>query len=176
MPIQKRTIPAIPETFWEKKPTECFPRLEINPRICVPIMCAVERKLITGGVLRENRTELSFDCPVFLREDAIVLHREIASKASSIVDLLDGSMTDIRACCDKIHNGFSVKRNLYHILCGMVFDGRFFDYLSNRGVLSSSRQHPSGLDYLTVIYEKCEELPDLSDGLLCSYNLLVNYE
>ena len=134
------------------------------------------RKLITGGVLRENRTELSFDCPVFLREDAIVLHREIASKASSIVDLLDGSMTDIRACCDKIHNGFSVKRNLYHILCGMVFDGRFFDYLSNRGVLSSSRQHPSGLDYLTVIYEKCEELQDLSDGLLCSYNRLVNDE
>ena len=141
---------------------------------CEKYSTGLVRKLISGGVLRENGSGLSFDCPIFLREDAEVLHREIALKASALVDLLEGSLSDIRACCAGIHNGFSVERNLYHILCGMVFDGRFFDSLSNRGVLAASRQHPSGLDYLTVIYEKCDELQALSDGLLCSYNRLVN--
>ena len=124
---------------------------------CEKYSTGLVRKLISGGVLRENGSGLSFDCPIFLREDAEVLHREIASKASALVDLLEGSLSDIRACCAGIHNGFSVERNLYHILCGMVFDGRFFDSLSNRGVLAASRQHPSGLDYLTVIYENCDE-------------------
>lgn len=73
-----------------------------------------------------------------------------------------------------IDNGFPVALNLYHILCGMVFDGCFFDYLSSNGAVATSRQHPSGLVYLSVIYENCEELQQLSDGLLCSYNRFVN--
>lgn len=113
------------------------------------------RKLINGGILRPSGTSLVFDCPVFLREDATVLRTEIASKASELVDLLQSGMTEIRDCCGKISNGFPVELNLYHILCGMVFDGNFFEYLSSKGALATSRQHPSGLDYLTVIYEKC---------------------
>lgn len=132
------------------------------------------RKLIDGGVLRPSGIALTFDCPIFLREDAAVLHTQIASRASALVDLLQDSMTDIRECCVKIENGFSVELNLYHILCGMVFDGYFFEYLSSKGAVATSRQHPSGLDYLSVIYEKCEELQSFSDGLLCSYNRSVN--
>lgn len=132
------------------------------------------RKLIEGGVLRPSGTALVFDCPIFLREDADILQREIASKASTLADLLDNSMTAIRDCCGKIRNGFPVALNLYHILCGMIFDGYFFDFLSNMGAVATSRQHPSGLDYLSVIYEKCEELQSFSDGFLCSYNRFVN--
>ena len=132
------------------------------------------RKLIDGGVLRPSGTALAFDCPIFLREDAVVLHTEIASKASALVDLLQDGMTEIRECCVKIENGFSVELNLYHVLCGMVFDGHFFDYLSGVGAVAISRQHPSGLDYLSVIYEKCKELQSFSDGLLCSYNRFAN--
>lgn len=132
------------------------------------------RKLIDGGVLRPSGTALAFDCPIFLREDAAVLHTEIASKASALVDLLGNSMTVIRDCCGNIENGFPVELNLYHILCGMIFDGYFFEYLNIMGAVATSRQHPSGLDYLSVIYEKCEELQTLSDGLLCSYNRFVN--
>lgn len=141
---------------------------------CEKYSAQIVRKLIDGGVLRPSGTELAFDCPIFLREDAAVLHTEIASKASALVDLLQNSMNEIRDFCGRIDNGFPVELNLYHILCGMVFDGDFFEYLSNKGALATSRQHPSGLDYLTVIYEKCEELQQLSDGLLCSYNRFVN--
>lgn len=141
---------------------------------CEKYSTHIVRKLVDGGVLRPSGIALAFDCPIFLREDAAVLHTEIASKASALVDLLQYSMTEIRECCDKIENGFSVELNLYHILCGMVFDGYFFEYLSSKGAVATSRQHPAGLDYLSVIYEKCEELQSFSDGLLCSYNRFVN--
>lgn len=132
------------------------------------------RRLIDGGVLRPGGRGLAFDCPIFLREDAAVLHTEISSKAAALTDLLKSRVTEIRARCAEIKNGFSEEQNLYHILCGMIFDGYFFDHLSDKSALATSRRHPSGLDYLTVIYEKCDELQTLSDGLLCSYNRLVN--
>lgn len=132
------------------------------------------RRLMEGGVLRLSGPALVFDCPIFLREDADVLRREIASKASALADLLDSSMTEILDRCGRIKNGFPAELNLYHILCGMILDGFFFDYLSDMGAVATSRQHPSDLDYLPVIYEKCEELQSFSDGLLCSYNRFVN--
>lgn len=131
-------------------------------------------KLIDGGVLRREGAGYAFDCPVFLREDAAALRTGIREKASALADVLETGMAEIRECCSGIQNGFTVEENLYHILCGMVFDGQFFDYLSDRGALATSRMNPSGLDYLTVIYEKCPELDELSGGLLCSYNRLVN--
>lgn len=141
---------------------------------CAKSNACLVRKLIDGGILRLNGTILNFDCPVFLRDDAVVLHKAIAEKAVPLVDMLESKITEVRACCSQIHNGFSIEQNRYHILCGMVFDGYFFDYLSTKGVLTTSRLHPSGLDYLNIIYEKCTELQTLSDGLLCSYNRLAN--
>lgn len=132
------------------------------------------QNLIDSGILRTSGRGLAFDCPIFLKEDAVVLHRSIASKAAALANLLESSMTEIQTCCAKIKNDFSEEQNLYHVLCGMVFDGYFFDYLSEKGALATSRQHASGLDYLAVIYEKCDDLQTLSDGLLCSYNRFAN--
>ena len=131
-------------------------------------------KMITVGVVRWENGKLKYDCPIFLREDATTIHTRIAYTATELVDILEKSLPQIQDCCCNIDNGFPVERNLYHILCGMVFDGRFFDYLSDRGSVATSRLHPSGLDYLTVIYEKCPELQNLSNGILCSYNRFVN--
>ncbi len=133
-------------------------------------------RMIEGGILCPSGMGLSYDCPIFLQEDAAVLHREIASKAASLTNLLESSMEQIRTCCSMIDNGFPIEQNLYHILCGRVFDGDFFEYLCSKGALATSRLHPSGLDYLNVIYEKCGDLQALSDGLLCSYNRLVNHQ
>lgn len=46
--------------------------------------------------------------------------------------------------------------------------------MHERGTYHFARLHPSGLDYLNIIYEKCSELQALSNGLLCSYNRLKN--
>lgn len=132
------------------------------------------QKLLDGGVLRHDEAVLVFDCPIFLKDDAAVLHKEAAKRALTLVDRLEKDIEEIRECCAEIENGFSVELNLYHILCGMVFDGSFFEYLTEKGTVAVSRLHLSGLDYLSIIYEKCKELQTLSDKLLCSYNRLVN--
>lgn len=125
--------------------------------------------LITGGILRAEKGSLFFDTPVFLKEDAAVLQQFMAEKGSVLAMKLSDSLPALRQCCAGL-NDFSPEINLYHLLCGMVFDGLFFDYLSQQGIVVTSRMHPSGLDYLSILYETCPELDVLSDRLLCSYN------
>jgi len=131
-------------------------------------------QLKESGVLRSNGNHFFFDCPIFLKEDVTALARDLPLRIKPVIDSLSASLSDIYAACRNIQNGFSVQMNLYHILCGMIFDGAFFDFLSEKKALATSRIHPSGLDYLVVIYEKCEELATFSNYLLCSYNRFCN--
>lgn len=130
--------------------------------------------LVQGGILRLEGDAVLFDTPVFLKEDTSILRETMQVRAGKLVALLLPVMSRIRECLTPLDNGFPAEVNLYHILCGMVFDGLFFDCLSNRNVVATSRPHPSGLDYLSVIYERCPELDSLSDGLLCSYNCFTD--
>ncbi len=127
-------------------------------------------RMMDVGVIRCDDTQLRFDCPIFFKEDAATLLCEIEQKSRGLADCLERNISTIRVCCSMIENGFSLEINLYHIICGMIFDGSFFDYLCEKGAVATEREHPSGLNYLSVIYEKCEELQSFSNGLLCSYN------
>lgn len=180
-PDQEARNPCNPRNFLGKSTDAILSLIAQNPvssssyeDFCKKFGDGFIRRLIDGGILRCSQGVLFFDCPVFLQEDAAVLRNEISAKAAALAGLLESKAGRLRTCCAGILNGFSVERNLYHILCGMVFDGRFFDYLSGRGALAVSREHPCGLDYLNILYEKCDALQELSDGLLCSYNRLVN--
>ena len=79
----------------------------------------------------------------------------------------------IYSIVESIDNGYSAERNLYHILCGDIFDGLMFDYLEEKDLVTRSCVHGSGLDYLVIIYEDTKSLNEYSDMLLCSYNRLT---
>lgn len=130
--------------------------------------------LVKVGTLRLEQSKLRFDTPVFLRQDADVLKKVFPSKARQMAERLRFRWDEIRHKAGLIKNQFDVEANLYHIICGMVFDGSFFNDLCASHAVAVSRMHPSGMDYLTIIYEKCEELYDLSRKLLCSWNRLSN--
>lgn len=136
---------------------------------------AVDR-LIAAGALREADGILAYDTPVFLSEDIPVLQNFFAGAAAPLADRLWAIRDQLWEAAGAIPNGFDAKRNLYHILCGMIFDGFFFDWLGRRGAVSVSRPHLTGLDYLSVIYESCPGLTAFSDQILCSYNRLTNGE
>ena len=131
-------------------------------------------QMIRIGILRFQNGALLFDCPIFLAEDTATLQQKVADSATALADILEGAVPAIRDCCSKIDNHFCVEQNLYHILCGMIFDGLFFDFLSEHRSLATSRTHPSGLDYLVIIYEKCDSLQKFSNQILCSYNRFAN--
>ena len=136
---------------------------------------AVDR-LIAAGALREADGILAYDTPVFLSEDVPALQGFFAVSAAPLADRLWDIREKLWNAAGAIRNGFGPRRNLYHILCGMIFDGFFFDWLSQRGAVAVSRLHPAGLDYLSVIYENCPGLAAFSDRLLCSYNRLTDGE
>ena len=131
-------------------------------------------RLFTCGIVRREHNALFFDTPVFLVEDAAPIKDFFYDAASRLAEKLMEKKQEFYAFASKLQNGFSAEVNLYHILCGMCFDGMFLDNLSETGVLADSRPHASGLDYLAVIYEKCPELDQFSDGLLCSYNRITD--
>lgn len=136
---------------------------------------AVDR-LIAAGALREADGVLAYDTPVFLSEDVPALQGFFTRAAAPLADRLWDIREKLWAAAGTVRNGFDPRRNLYHILCGMIFDGFFFDWLERRGAVAVSRPHPTGLDYLSVIYESCPGLAAFSGRLLCSYNRLTNGE
>ncbi|MDE6750592.1 MAG: hypothetical protein K2K21_16255 [Lachnospiraceae bacterium] len=137
---------------------------------------AAVNQLITAGVFREMDGQIAYDTPIFLAEDVPALKSFSAIAASPLADRLWELRDKLLDIVSEINNGFDPQRNLYHILCGMIFDGFFFDWLEQRDTVAVSRIHPSGLDYLSIIYEDCPELKQFSDGLLCSYNRLTDGE
>ena len=126
--------------------------------------------LLTQGVLSLKEGKIVFDSPIFLREDFPILQYFFATQGAYLANLLEEKRDCLLFLANKIHNGFEPERNLYHILCCHILDGLLFDSLSEKGIVATSRQHPSGLDFLVILYENCAELNCFSDGLLCSCN------
>lgn len=133
-------------------------------------------RLIAAGALREEQGRLAFDTPVFLREDVPALEGFFTQAAMPLADRLWDIREALWAAARAVKNGFDPQRNLYHILCGMILDGSFFDALQRREAVAVARVHPSGLDYLSVIYQDDAALSGFSNGLLCSYNRLTDGE
>lgn len=127
-------------------------------------------RLIRAGIVRTEGPYVWFDSPIFLRPDAPILAAWLGEQAPRLAARLAEHWSRLRELAGAIQNGFPPEVNLYHVLCGMVFDGLFLDRLSQGGYLTSSRVHGDGLDYLAILYEDCPELTTLSDELLCSWN------
>ena len=130
-------------------------------------------RMIRCGVLRREGQHVYLDTPVFLESDASVLADHFASAAGKNADLIVSCKQPLYELAGKINNGFSPERNLYHLLCGRSMDGAMIDRLVQENIISEGRLHPTGLDYLLILYEKSPALDVFSDRLLCSFNRCV---
>lgn len=127
-------------------------------------------QLIHTGLLRQEKDVVLLDSTVILREDAVYLQNCFIYPVSQMSKSILSQKQEYYRLAQGINNGFSPQINLYHLLCGSVFDGYFFDYLCQQKTVTTSRLHASGLDYLIIAYEQCDELDSFSRNLLCSYN------
>ncbi|MGI5959304.1 MAG: hypothetical protein ACOX60_07815 [Massiliimalia sp.] len=130
--------------------------------------------LIKIGVLRKENSSLLLNCTVLIEEDYPLISEHFSYFASHAADKLENIKKQIYYWIKKINNGFDPAINLYHILCGTIFDGLFFEYLSLKQIVKTSKLQPSGLDYIITIYEDCKLLENFSKKLLCSYNRYQN--
>lgn len=138
--------------------------------LCSCFSCELVDSLIHIGLFKVNNSIVLLDCPVIVKEDAKFLSTCFENSVNQMVNEIISKKNDYYKLAQKFDNGFSPKVNLYHILCGVVLDGCFFDLISNNNIVATSKIHPSGLDYLIVVYEKDAQLDELSNKLLCSYN------
>ncbi|MDD6467353.1 MAG: hypothetical protein PUF50_04125 [Erysipelotrichaceae bacterium] len=130
-------------------------------------------KLLHVEVLQHVNNRLAMAVPFFVEQDVAVL-KEISKQAAiRIANEIIKQKETIIQIVKQVNNGYSTERNLYHLLCGAVFDGLMFDYLEQQHLITTSRIHKTGLDYLVILYEDAASLNEYSDLLLCSYNRLV---
>lgn len=131
-------------------------------------------QLLRGGVLREESGMIALDTPVFLREDVEALRRFSQVEAEKLAAQLEKMRGKLESLAQALSGDFPAALHLYHIVCGMVFDGAFMDRLGEAGVIALERLHPTGLDYLVTIYEQCSQLDAFANEALCSYNRAVH--
>ncbi len=138
------------------------------------IICQKATKPVTDALLRigliRQENGIYLNTPVFIKEDAAYLHNCFSKAVVQMADCLEQKKRDYVEVIEQVRNGYPSEVNLYHMVCGAVLDGRFFDCLSKHQVVATSHIHPSDLDYLLIVYEKAPELESLSKKLLCSYN------
>lgn len=124
-------------------------------------------------VLQQKNEKIGMAVPFFIEKDAVIL-KELSKKvAGNITDELIKHKELLLEIIDQIENGYSSERNLYHLLCGYIFDGLMFDYLEENHLVTTSCIHKTGLDYLVILYEDSDALNEYSDLLLCSYNRFI---
>jgi len=131
------------------------------------------KALLYVEVLQQKNGKLAMGAPFFVEKDAQVLKELSKRAANRIAAELISHKEQIIRIAGSIDNGYPAERNLYHILCGYIFDGLMFDYLEEKELITASCVHGSGLDYLVILYEDTGALNEYSDMLLCSYNRLT---
>lgn len=152
-------------------------RIAVNRPYSLAVEDFDDSKLVNAlldiEVLRQKNGRLGIGVPFFLEKDAQILKELSKQPAGRIAEVLISNRKHILEIAKQIDNGFPVERNLYHILCGHIFDGLLFDYLEENELVTTSCVHTSGLDYLVILYEDANALNTYSDLLLCSYNRLT---
>ncbi len=125
------------------------------------------------GVLRIINGRVYAACPIFVSSDESILRRITCTYAEQIARKIAKHANAYYDIADNFSGSFEPGVHLYHLLCGAVFDGCFFDRLADSGLLTVSKPQKNGMDYLPVIYEDAPSLNNLSAKILCSYNRLT---
>lgn len=129
--------------------------------------------LLRIEVLQKKEDKLGMAVPFFRGKDEPILKELSKKAANAIANMILEQKEHIFDIIQEVNNGYDPEVNLYHLLCGYIFDGKVFDYLEEERLVTTSCVHKTGLDYLVIIYEDVNSLNEYSDQLLCSYNRLI---
>lgn len=133
----------------------------------------IVKALLHIDVLQPKADKLGMAVPFFVENDEKILKKISKRVASDISSKMLEHKEQIIGIVQGVNNGYAPSINLYHLLCGYIFDGLMFEYLEKEQLITTSCIHKTGLDYLVIIYEDAISLNQYSAQLLCSYNRLV---
>ncbi len=154
--------------------TEAMPGSVRYDALCGQWTTDLVDTLVRIGLFLLEGSCVWLDSPVIAERDALLLNHCFAPFVQRMTERMLARKDDFVRIVTRMNDRFSPETHLYHLVCGAVLDGAMFDVLAQRGLVAMSRMHPSGRDYLLIVYEQCDALNRLSDGLLCSYNRLTD--
>ena len=132
----------------------------------------ITNSLLMIDAIKLCNNKLSLNIPIFIERDLPILKKYISLASKKIYHSIEQQTDSLINTIHQIQNGFSDQVNLYHMLCGYVFDGTIFDELAKYNLITTHKVHPDYSDYLIIMYEKNNSLNTYSNKLLCSYNRL----
>lgn len=130
--------------------------------------------LIEVGALSLNNGFLIMACPFFFEKDILIIQKKLDDIANNLANKIIENKTTLYASANGLSNGRLVKDNLYHVICGMIFDGMLYDELENVKLIRTHKVQMNNLDYMIVLCENTPLVRKLSRELLCSYNRYGN--
>ena len=129
-------------------------------------------RLLAIEAIKLYDNKLSLNIPIFIEKDLPSLNQYTSLASQKIYHSIVQQKDILIKTIHQIQNGFSDQINLYHMLCGYVFDGTIFDELARYNLITTHKIHLDHSDYLIIMYEKSHSLSTYSNKLLCSYNRL----
>ena len=114
----------------------------------------ITNSLLMIDAIKLCNNKLSLNIPIFIERDLPILKKYILLASNKIYHSIMRQTNNLIKTIHQIQNGFSDQVNLYHILCGYVFDGTIFDELVKQNLITTHKIHPDCSDYLIIMYEK----------------------
>lgn len=120
--------------------------------------------------IRDNKYKINF--PAFLESDIgllggfnIEVGRILGDKIISLSDEINDKLSKL-SCYGK----HDIRVLRYHVIGCRTLDGGAMDFLTEKGVITTSKSQPGDRDYLIIGYEESKKAEEYSDNLLCSCN------
>lgn len=122
------------------------------------------------SAISEDNGCLRLNFPFFLTKDVKTIKKIVISELDNLQNYFADKFENLTKFAKSLYPTINPKLTLYHLLCGKMFDGMFFDYLEEKNLLKMSYPKKDNRDYVVIGYESNHYCNQFNNSLLCSFN------
>lgn len=157
-------ISSKPAFYYSK--TKLSKLLHISRDECNSVMRLLEN--ISSIVIEKENIRINF--PFFTKKDIMVIQKITERQLNEDMVFFKQKFLVLNEMAKSLYPNYDSKTTLYHLLCGKIFDGKFFDCLEEKQVLKGSYPKKDNRDYVIVGYKNDRYCNKFNDYLVCSFN------
>lgn len=157
-------IASKPAFYYNK--TKLSKLLHISRDKCNSVIRLLEN--ISAIVVKKENIRINF--PFFTKKDIIIIKKITERQLNENIALFKQKFLALNEMAKSLYPHYDSKITLYHLLCGKIFDGKFFDYLEEKQFFKSSYPKKANRDYVIIGYKNDRYCNKFNDYLMCSFN------
>ncbi len=126
--------------------------------------------LLNVSAITITNEKIKINFPIFLNRDVKYLKKIVSEEILKLIEVFKDKNNELQTFTKNLYPEINPKLTLYHLLCGKIFDGLFFDYLESENILKSSYPKNDDRDFIVIGYQKSFLCDKFNKNLLCSFN------